>query len=96
MSRSAERPRTAQARKPGPAKKPRPKGPPKASPKAPRRQLRFEATSQYDHVHMQANIPTQWLRLLFKVLIIIVIAVLILKAPEVLQAIQAAINLVPK
>ncbi len=61
-----------------------------------RRHVWFEATAQRDHVHMQMNIPTKWLRLLVKILVVILIAFLILKMPEVWRAIQMAINTLPK
>jgi hypothetical protein len=61
-----------------------------------RRYVSFQATAQHDHVHMQANIPTRWLRVLVKILITLIIAFLILKLPEVWQAIQAAVTALPK
>ena len=61
-----------------------------------RRHVWFQATAQRDHIHMQANVPTRWLRVLAKILIVLLIAFLILKLPEVWQAIQAAITALPK
>ncbi len=61
-----------------------------------RRHVWFEATARRDHVHMQVNIPTKWLRLLVKILVVILITFLILKMPEVWRAIQMAINTLPK
>lgn len=88
MSKSTDRQRPTRPRKNATAKKSRVKRPP--------RRTWFEATAQHDHVRVQANVPTRWLRVLLKVLVVIAIAVLIVKAPEVWQAIQAAINALPK
>ena len=64
--------------------------------KAPRQNVRFEATVNNDHVDLRATAPTKWFRVLLRVLVIIVIAIVILKMPELWQAIQAVINVVPK
>jgi hypothetical protein len=78
------------------------KRPDKATSKTPRRakavrpNVRFEATINNDHVDLRATAPAKWFRVLLRVLIIIVIALVILKMPELWQAIQAAINLMPK
>ncbi len=61
-----------------------------------RRRVWFQATAQRDHVHMQVNVPTQWLRVLVKILVVLLIAFLILKLPEVWQAIQTAVTALPK
>ncbi len=58
--------------------------------------MRFEATVNNNHVHMRASAPTKWLRLLLRILLIIIIALLILKFPELWQAIQTAIHALPK
>ena len=58
--------------------------------------VRFEATVNNDHVDLRATAPTKWFRVLLRVLVIIVIAIVILKMPELWQAIQAVINLMPK
>jgi len=88
MSKSIDRQRPAPPLKNAPVKKSRAK--------RPRRRIWFEATAQHDHVRVQANVPTRWLRLFFKVLVVIAIAVLIVKAPEVWQAVQAVIHSLPK
>jgi hypothetical protein len=76
------------------------KRPDKAAATTPRRSRRpnvsFEATVNNDHVDLRATAPTQWFRVLLRVLVIIVIALVILKMPELWQAIQAVINVVPK
>jgi hypothetical protein len=61
-----------------------------------RRHVWFEATVQNDHVHLQASAPAQWFRVLRWVVLIIVIALIIHFLPEVWQAIQVAIQVVPK
>ncbi len=61
-----------------------------------RRHVWFQAMAQRDHVHLQANVPTRWLSVFVKIFVVILIAFLILKMPEVWQAIQAAINALPK
>ncbi len=58
--------------------------------------VRFEATVNNDHVELRATAPTKWLRVVVRVLVIVAIALILLKMPELWQAIQAAINLVPK
>lgn len=58
--------------------------------------VRFEATVNNDHVDVRATAPTKFFRVLLRVLVIVVIALILLKMPELWQAIQAAINLVPK
>lgn len=66
-------------------------------PRRPRRpSVRFEATVNNDHVDLRATAPTKWFRVVLRVLVILVIALVILKMPELWQAIQAAINVVPK
>ena len=62
----------------------------------PRRHVWFEATVKNDHVHMEASAPTKWFRVLRWVISIIVIALIIRFLPEVWQAIQIAIQTVPK
>ena len=74
---------------------------PKRSPrkprsKKPRRHVWFEATVQNDHVHVQATAPTKWFRVLRWVILIIVIALIMRFLPEVWQALQIAIQTVPK
>ncbi len=64
--------------------------------KKPRRHIWFEATVQNDHVHMEASAPTKWFRVLRWVFLIIIIALIIRYLPEVWQAIQIAIQTVPK
>jgi len=64
--------------------------------RAKRPNVRFEATVNNDHVDLRATAPTKWFRVLLRVLVIIVIAIVILKMPELWQAIQAVINVVPK
>ena len=61
-----------------------------------RRHVWFEATVQNDHVHLQASAPAQWFRVLRWAILIIVIALIIHFLPEVWQAIQVAIQTVPK
>jgi hypothetical protein len=61
-----------------------------------RRHVWFEATVQNDHVHMEASAPTKWFRVLRWVLLIILIALLMRFLPEVWQAIQIAIQTMPK
>ncbi len=68
----------------------------KAHRKKPHRHVRFEATVQNDHVHMQASSPTKWFRVLRWVILIIVIALIIRYLPELWQAIQIAVQTVPK
>ncbi len=57
---------------------------------------RFEATIKSDQVQLQASAPTKWFRLLLKIILILLIALLILKVPELWQAIQTAIGALPK
>ena len=64
--------------------------------KKPRRHIWFEATVQNDHVRMQASAPTKWFRVLRWVLLVIVVALIMHFLPEVWQAIQVAIQTVPK
>ena len=61
-----------------------------------RRHVWFEATVQNDHVRVQASAPTKWFRVLRWAILIIVIALIIRFLPEVWQAIQVAIQTVPK
>jgi hypothetical protein len=62
----------------------------------PRRHIWFEATVRNDHVHVQASAPTKWFRVLRWVLLIIIIALIMRFLPEVWQAIQIAVQTVPK
>ena len=64
--------------------------------KKPRRHVWFEATVQNDHVHLEASAPTKWFRVLRWVILIVVVALIIRFLPEVWQAIQIAIQTVPK
>jgi hypothetical protein len=68
----------------------------KSRSKKPRRHIWFEATVQHDHVHLEASAPTKWFRVLRWVILIVVIALIIRFLPEVWQAIQIAIQTVPK
>jgi hypothetical protein len=61
-----------------------------------RRHVWFEATVQNDHVRMQASAPTKWFRVLRWVILIVVIAFIVRFLPEVWQALQIAIQTVPK
>jgi hypothetical protein len=61
-----------------------------------RRHVWFQATVQNDHVHVEASAPTKWFRVLRWVMLIIVIALIMHFLPEVWQAIQIAIQTVPK
>jgi hypothetical protein len=61
-----------------------------------RRHVWFEATVKNDHVHVQASAPTKWLRVLRWLIVIIIIALIMHFLPEVWQAIQLAIQTVPK
>ncbi len=60
------------------------------------RHVWFEATVHNDHVHLQASAPTKWFRVLRWVVLIIVIALIMRFLPEVWQAVQIAIQAVPK
>ncbi len=64
--------------------------------KRPRRRIWFEATVQNDRVHVQATAPTKWFRVLRWVILIIVVALIIRFLPDVWQAIQIALQTVPK
>ncbi len=64
--------------------------------KSRRPNVRFEATVHNDHVDLRATAPAKWFRVMLRVLVIILIAVVILKMPELWQAIQTAIHLIPK
>lgn len=68
----------------------------KTRPKKARRHVRFQATVQNDHVHLQASAPTKWFRVLRWVLLIVVIALIMRFLPEVWQAIQIAVQTVPR
>ena len=68
----------------------------KARRKKTRRHIWFEATVQNDHVHMQASAPTKWFRVLRWVILIVIIALIIRFLPELWQALQVAIQTVPK
>ena len=61
-----------------------------------RRHVWFEATVQDDHVHMEASAPTKWFRVLRWVILIIIIVLIIRFMPEVWQALQIALQAVPK
>jgi len=67
---------------------------PRAKPVRPK--LWFEATVKNDQLRMEVGAPTKWFRVLIRVLIVVLIALVILKAPEVWQAIQTAIGALPK
>jgi hypothetical protein len=56
----------------------------------------FQATVQNDHVHLQASAPTKWFRVLRWVILIVVIALIMRFLPEVWQALQIAIQTMPK
>lgn len=64
--------------------------------KKPRRHVWFEATVQNDHIHLQASAPTKWFRVLRWIMVVILIALAIHFMPEFWQAIQTAIQTVPK
>ena len=64
--------------------------------KKPRRRVWFEATVQNDHVHLEASAPTKWFRVLRWVIVIVIIALIMRFLPEVWQALQVAIQTVPK
>jgi hypothetical protein len=64
--------------------------------KVARRNVRFEASVTGDQLHLRATAPAQWFRVLLRVLLIVIIAIVILKMPELWQAIQAAIQVMPK
>jgi hypothetical protein len=76
------------------------KHPDKATTSTPRRSkrpnVRFEAIINNGQIDLRATAPTKFFRVLLRVLMIILIAIVILKMPELWQAIQTAINLVPK
>ena len=61
-----------------------------------RRHVWFKATVQNDHVHVQASAPTKWFRVLRWVILIIIIALIIRFLPDLWQAIQLAIQTLPK
>ena len=61
-----------------------------------RRRVWFEATVQNNHVHVQASAPTKWFRVLRWIILIIVIALIMRFLPELWQALQVAIQTVPK
>ena len=64
--------------------------------KRPRRRIWFEATVQNDHVHMRASAPAKWFRVLRWVMLVVIIALIMRFLPELWQALQAAIQTVPK
>jgi hypothetical protein len=68
----------------------------KARHKKQQRHVWFTATVRNDHVHLQASAPTKWFRVVRWVILIVVIALIIRYLPEVWQAIQIAIQAVPK
>ena len=68
----------------------------KARRKKARRRIWFEATVQNDHVHLEASAPAKWFRVLRWLIVIVVIALIMRFLPEVWQAIQIAIQTVPK
>jgi hypothetical protein len=61
-----------------------------------RRHVRLEATVQNDHVHLEVNAPIKWFRVLRWLLIVILLALTIHFMPELWQAIQAALQTMPK
>jgi hypothetical protein len=61
-----------------------------------RRHVWFQATAQRDHVHLQANVPTKWFKTLRWVVLIIVIALIIRFLPDIWQAVQIALQTLPK
>lgn len=72
------------------------KPPRKTRRKKTQRHVWFEATVQNDHVHLEASAPAKWFKTLRWVLLIIIIALIIHFLPEVWQAIQIAVQTVPK
>ena len=64
--------------------------------KKPRGHVWFEATVQNDHVHLEASAPTRWFRVLRWVIVIVLIALIMRFLPEIWQALQVAIQTVPK
>jgi len=58
--------------------------------------VRFEATVNHDRVDVRASAPAKWFRIALRVLVILLIAIVILKMPELWQAIQIAIQAAPK
>ena len=60
------------------------------------RRVSFQATVQNDRIHVQASAPTKWFRVLRWVILVIIVALIIHFLPEVWQAIQVAIQTVPK
>lgn len=64
--------------------------------KTSRPNVRFEATVNHDRVDLRATAPAKWFRIALRVLVIVVIAIVILKMPELWQAIQTVINTLPK
>ncbi len=75
---------------------PPPKNKQKSRARITRQNVRFEAIVNNDHVDLRATAPTKWFRVALRVLVVIAIAIVILKMPELWQAIQAVINVVPK
>ena len=61
-----------------------------------RRHIWFEATVRRDHVHVRASAPTKWFRALRWVVLIIIVALIIRFLPELWQALQTAIQMIPK
>jgi hypothetical protein len=61
-----------------------------------RRRIWFEATVQNDRVHLQASAPAKWFRVLRWVILIVIIALIMRFLPELWQALQVAIQTVPK
>lgn len=64
--------------------------------KKPRRQVSFKATVRNDHVHLQASAPTRWFQVLRWIIFVLVIALTIHFMPELWQAIQTALQAMPK
>ncbi len=60
------------------------------------RQVSFKATVRNDHVHLQASAPTRWFQVLRWILVVLIIALTIHFMPELWQAIQTALQTVPK
>ena len=83
-------------RKPSPPADPKRPSARRPRAKSARPQLWFEATVKNDQLRMEVGAPTKWFRVLVRVLIVVLIALLILKMPEVWQAIQTAIGALPK
>jgi hypothetical protein len=75
---------------------PPPKSTRKTRTKKTPRHVSFKATVHNDHVNFQASAPTRWLRVLRWLVVVILIALTMHFLPELWQAIQLAIQTVPK